>query len=301
MKNKLTILILMSFWFILGCDSNDGYYITNNVLEAEIINIQSEVPGKIIFNKLERGIHVARGEIILIIDTTLIVRDKEVLMSRLNGLDAKEEILRANGKLLRQNIKYFTDQSQKWGRLAKNQAGPQQTADDFNHQLQVAKLKFAELNEQIKAITPERTGLNAQLNKIRETISKHSIKAPVAGQIVDKFVHAGEIVSPGKPLGQLTDPTKLHVYLYWPIDMMSRFKLESKVELFVDGGEAPYSGVISWVSPIAEFTPKIVQSAENRAQMVYQVRIEVVNEEETLKIGQPIEARLPWIETDDKD
>lgn len=299
MKNIFQLVMVAVLGILSACGENDDYYVTNNILEADIINLQSEVPGKVVTSKIERGINIQKGEVIAIIDTSIIYQELQTLYAKREGLGAKKSILRSNAQILNENIAYFRKQTNKWDRLAKNQAGPQQRVDDFKHQLKISRLQKAELEQQIKAIIPENNGLNAQIKKIRETLDKYSIKSPISGQIIDKYINPGEIVGPGVPLGQIANEKKLHVYLYWPIDMMSQFKIGSQIELFVDGVEESFKGSISWVSPKAEFTPKIVQSAENRAQMAYQVRIELNNEEGKLKIGQPIEARLPWTAEND--
>ena len=293
MISKLFTAIMLVFLFS-SCNSGSDYYITNNVLEAEIYNIQGEVGGRVILNNLERGKIFHRGDILAMIDTTIVNSERNVLLANLVALSQKENGLKARRNTLRSNVKYFQSQYQKWQELAKSDAGPQQRADDFKHQYNLARLQLAELETQIKAIPSERAALNAKLASIVEKFKKHWILSPIDGQVIDKFVQRGEVIGPGTPLAQMTDPQKMHVYLYWPIEFLNDFKIGEIVSLHTDGSEGEIEGKIVWVSPKSEFTPKIVQSKENRAQLVYQVRIEIENQQGKLKIGQPIEIRLPW-------
>ena len=136
------IISTLIFIVLIGCGNDLNYYVTNNVLEAEIVNIQSETAGKIIYSKLERGLHLEKGEIVIIIDTTLIHQDKQVLLAKLESLLANEKVLKAKYKTLNENYKYFSDQADKWKRLAENQAGPEQRAEDFRHQMDMAALQM---------------------------------------------------------------------------------------------------------------------------------------------------------------
>ena len=297
MISRIFIPVMLAF-LISSCNSESDYYITNNVLEAEVYNIQGEVGGRVIMNNLERGKIFHRGDILAMIDTTIVNSEKNVLLANLDALAQKEKGLKARSKTMRTNVKYFQTQFEKWQELAQSDAGPQQRADDFEHQYNLARLQLAELETQINAIPSEKAALKAKLATIEEKFKKHWILSPIDGQIIDKFVLRGEVIGPGTPLAQMTDPEKMHVYLYWPIEFLNDFKIGEVVSLHTDGSEEETKGKIVWVSPKSEFTPKIVQSKENRAQLVYQVRIEINNQHARLKIGQPVEIRLPWKSND---
>ncbi len=299
MKIKIMLITLVSLLFLVACENAENLYITNNVIEGTIYNIQSEVPGKIIYSGLQRGKRFRKGDTILVIDTTLIDNEKKIILANLEALKKKEAGFSAKKKSVAANMLYFKKQYEKWRKLALSQAGPEQRADDFKHQYDIARLQLKEINTQIEALPAERNILLAKLSSIRETVKKHIITAPVTGTVIDKYIEPGEIVSPGLPLAQMSDLTHIHVYFYWPIEMLGKFAVGDKVELYIEGSETPFEGQISWVSPVSEFTPKIVQSKENRAQLVYKVRVEAGNPEGKLKIGQPVEIRLPWKEQHD--
>jgi HlyD family secretion protein len=279
-----------------ACSDEERLLVSNNMLEADAVNIQSEVAGRLLFSNIRLGEEVQKGQLLALIDTSKISNDLAIADANIRSLHSQKELLRSRSRTQQERILFLDDQRKKWQKLASKDAGPEQRADDYAHQYRLAHLQGREIAAQIASLQPQLAASRSQMANLRNQRQKHFILAPANGRITSKLAETGEVLRPGQRLGQIANAQKLYAYFYWPLDMLSDFAVGDSIAMFVDGSKTRHSGVITWVSETAEFTPKIVQSPANRAQMSYRIRIDLSNDDGRLKIGQPIEAHIPWLE-----
>jgi HlyD family secretion protein len=166
--------------------------------------------------------------------------------------------------------------------------------DDINGQIDLLKAQTNALITQKSTIQTENESLEIQILQVNDLINKSLIKSPTSGTVLEKYVYAGELAVSGKPLFKVADLSELILRVFVSGKQLELIKLGAEVEVLTDSkaGELnKYSGTVSWVSAKSEFTPKIIQTRDERVNLVYAVKIRVPNNG-SLKIGMPGEIKL---------
>jgi HlyD family secretion protein len=160
--------------------------------------------------------------------------------------------------------------------------------DDIQGQVNITKQQITSIQAQNASVLSNIMTLDVQIKQIDDQISKSIIKNPIYGTVLVKYVEPFEFVAPGKPLYQIQNMDKLVLKAYVIEPQLSQIKIGQKVKVAVDSGngEITFDGEITWVSAQAEFTPKIIQTKDERKNLVYAIKIDVVNDG-SLKIGMP--------------
>jgi HlyD family secretion protein len=156
----------------------------------------------------------------------------------------------------------------------------------------LARLKAGARREEIAAAEARVAAADAQIKIIEKSIADATVTAPIAGIVTDLIADVGELVAPRGPLVVLTDLDRAWANVYVDEPMIPRLRLGQGATLFTDAGGAGVAGVIAYISPKAEFTPRNAQTAQDRSQLVYRVRIDVDNRSGLLKSGMPVEADI---------
>jgi HlyD family secretion protein len=167
--------------------------------------------------------------------------------------------------------------------------------DQANSQVDVLKKQIQNVETQNAPIVNEVKSIDAKVAQIEEQIAKSKITNPIKGTVLTKYAEPGEIVSFGKPLYKIADLEEMTLRVYVSETQLPNIKIGQQVNVKIDSGEEmkDYQGTISWISASAEFTPKIIQTKEERVNLVYAVKVTVKNDG-SLKIGMPAEM---WIDS----
>ena len=168
----------------------------------------------------------------------------------------------------------------------------QKQLDDINAQLDVAKAHLKAQKTGLKinteAIDAQSYALDAQIDQINDQLSRSSIISPIDGTVLVKYAEEGELTGMGKPLFKMANLNSMVLQAYLTSDQLVKIKLGQKVKVLAEFGEEEnreYEGTISWISSKAEFTPKTIQTQDERANLVYAIKVEVPNSDDMLKIG----------------
>jgi HlyD family secretion protein len=156
-----------------------------------------------------------------------------------------------------------------------------------------ARLRAGARTQEIAAAAARVAAARAQVATVEKALADATLRAPVAGVITEKLVEVGEVIAPRTPVVVITDLDRAWADVFVPEPVVPRLRLQQAATVFTDAGGAGLAGAISYISPRAEFTPRNVQTADERSKLVYRVRIAVDNREGILKPGMPIEAVLP--------
>jgi HlyD family secretion protein len=170
-----------------------------------------------------------------------------------------------------------------------DQAATQQQMDDINGQLKVIDKQVSATETQYRLIESEMEVIQSQIDLIDEQLSKCTIQSPVKGTVLETYLETGELATPGKPILKMADLRSLELKVYVSGAQLSRVKLGAQAQILIDSNEKEMqtlSGKITWISSEAEFTPKIIQTKEERVKLMYAVKIVVPNDG-LLKIGMP--------------
>ena len=182
--------------------------------------------------------------------------------------------------------------------LLKSNAATQKQVDDIDSQLAVLQKQLAAqistLQNSNQSVTEESSAMEIQVAQVEDQLQKSHIISPINGTVLSKYAEAGELATQGKPLFKIADIENMYLRAYIIADQLTQMKLGQEVKVFADYGEdgkREYTGKVTWISDKAEFTPKTIQTRDERANLVYAVKIAVKNDG-YLKIGMYGEVKI---------
>jgi len=227
---------------------------------------------------------------IFIVATMYSCTNTESKSDAYGNFEASELTVSALGQgeiIQKENINISLERIQK---LFQKQAATKQQLDDVNGKMKLVEKQIQALKVQKKNVASEIKVLYTQIDLIDNSITKNKIRIPINGTIINKFVEQGEIAAPGKPLFKMADLNTMILKVYISGTQLSHVKLGQKVEVLIDENNKEnksIEGVITWISSKAEFTPKVIQTKEERVKQVYALKVKVNNDTGMLKIGMP--------------
>ncbi len=287
MKKNLSFLII-PFLFI-SCSNKDREADAWGNYEATEIIISSETNGRFIHFPVNEGKSLITGELIAVTDTTLFTLQLNELSataksinSRINSIDAQSEIIRQQIKNLTVNIKRVEN-------MIDDDAATRKQLDDLTGQVEVLERQINANSAQKLSVRSELAVLGTKKAQLNEQLSRCYIIAPSPGTVIQKYGEEGETTAAGRPVVKIADLSVMKLKVYVSGAMLSEIKIGENCEVRIDRRKDEYQifeGTITKISNKAEFTPKIIQTKEERVSMVYAVTIEVVNEG-SIKSGMP--------------
>lgn len=291
MKNFLPLIIAGTM--ILGsCKEKSGEADAYGSFEATEITVSSETNGRILSFPLTEGSMISKGDVIAIIDTTLFHLQKSEIDAGMKGTRTKLTSIEAQNEILRQQIQNLNINIDRTSKMLRDNAATTKQLDDLTGQVSVIEKQIAANNSQKASVSAELNVYETKKATLEEQISRSVVKSPLTGTLLSKFAEEGEITAAGKPLAKIADLTRMKLKVYVSGAGLGKIKTGQECTARTDNGEKGYStfkGVVSYISGKAEFTPKIIQTKEERVTLVYAVTIEVSNDG-TIKSGMPGEA-----------
>lgn len=290
---KITIIPFLIL-FITSCNSGsdlaDGY---GNFEATETI-ISAESNGKLLQFEIEEGQKLTKNTVIGYIDTIQLSLKKEQLIATKYVIASKSKGVVSQIKVLKSQKQTAEVSKTRIENLIAANAGTQKQLDDINGKIDMIDQQIISVETQNAPIINELKSLDVQIKQVEDQIVKSVIKNPDSGTVLVKYAEPNEITSFGKPLFKIADLSTMQLRVYIVETQLSSIKIGQKVTVKIDSGENMESldGTITWVASEAEFTPKIIQTKEERVNLVYAVKIDVKNNG-GLKIGMPAEM---WLE-----
>jgi HlyD family secretion protein len=280
---------------LAGCGHNDEPDAYGNFEATETV-VSAETGGRLLWFTPVEGQQVAPGVTLAIIDTTGLALDRAQLRAQRTAVGARvSESERQIGVLAVQR-EIAGRAYARTRRLFAEQAATAQQLDQTERDYRVLGEQMAALRAQRNSVTHDVAASDARVAQIAERIAKSRISAPFAGTVLATYARAGEYVQPGQPLFRLASLDTLTLRAYVTEPQLAQLKLGQRVQVNVDrgeGGRLAMPGTVSWIASKAEFTPTPVQTRDERADLVYAVKILVPNRGGTLKIGMPADVALP--------
>lgn len=288
MKNIL--LIIAALLFVLsGCSNDKQKSDAYGNFEAVETIVSSESSGKINELNVEEGQIIEAEKIVGYIDTNQLYLKKLQLVQQKSTVRTKFKNVSAQISVLQEQKRVAIREKERIERLLKDNAATGKQLDDINGNIDVINKQISSIDMQNSTTNEELKGLDVQINQVADQLQKSSITNPVKGTVIIKFAEQGEVVNFGKPLYKIADISVMELRVYVSGSQLPEIKLGQKVKVLIDEGKTNYrtlEGEISWISSKAEFTPKIIQTKEERVNLVYAVKVKVVNDG-SLKIGMP--------------
>ena len=300
-------------------------------VEATDVQVAPEVGGRLVELKVDEGDRVQVGDLIARLDTTaadLALRraraERELADAQLRLLLAGsriEDVRQAEAQLAgaetevaaaRADLKSAEADLERFDALLKSNSGSQKQRDDAATRREVgaerlsgaeqraraaretlARVKAGARREEIEAARARVAAADAQIATLDQNIADASLASPVAGIVTQKLADAGEVLVPRAPIVVVTDLDRAWANVYIDEPVVPRIRLGQPATLFTDAGGAGIPGTVTFISPKAEFTPRNVQTSEERSKLVYRIKVSVDNREGILKQGMPVEAEIP--------
>ena len=265
----------------------------SGTLEAIEIEIASTIGGRVIKASAQLGSKVMSGDTLVVLDTDLIRLQRAQVESGLGSIAAQRTVLADGISQAERNLEYLDLQLGRIAELLKSGSIQQQQLDEFTTRRDVAKDQVSAVKHQLAALDSEETKLSATLAVFDRQLQEGIILSPLDGEVILRSIEPGEVATPGKVLFRLANLERMELRIFIGAPDLDRVKVGSTSPVLIDAlpGQK-FTGIITWVSSEAEFTPKNAQTKDARLQLVYAVKIAIDNREGLLRIGMPAEAGL---------
>ena len=284
----LCMLCLFAFAGCQKSDRSDGY---GNFEATEII-VSSEANGKLELLNVEEGSRMAAGSVVAVIDTTQLHFTRTQLEAERRALASRRPALAARIGVLLEERRNLERDDERYRRLLSEGAVPSKQLETIQNSLGVLDRQIRSLETESPGIAGEISAKEARIAQLDDQIRKSVVCNPVEGVVLTRYAERGELTSYGKPLYRIADLQTMFLRVYLSGEQLPQVRIGEEVEVLIDGSKR-LKGRITWISAKAEFTPKIIQTREDRVSMVYAVKVQVGNPDGRLKIGMPGEMRLP--------
>jgi len=319
MRSAIKFLIPILAILFSACNNGNNKYDATGTFEADEIIVSAEATGKILRLDVEEGSTLAKDSIVGNIDPSAIELQKEQAASSVDALtqktnDPSPQINILQSQMVAQTkqiavqeeqLKTLLKEQQRFKNLVAADASPAKQLDDITGQVNVLREQIvasksqlsvlqSQVNSQRQAVAIQNRGILSEKNpmekkvaQIQDQLNKTKIVNPVTGTVLTKYADANEYTNTGKAIYKIADLSTMKLRAYITGNQLAQVKLNQQVRVLVDDGKGKYrelTGTISWISDKAEFTPKTIQTKEERANLVYAIKINVKNDG-YLKIG----------------
>ena len=305
MKSLVTFFITGYILLVSACTSKNEKFDASGTFEVDEVIVSSELSGKLTSLKIEEGQTVAADSIVGTVDAVSISLQREQVEANIRALSEKTTDVMPQVRLLENQL--MVQQSEldnllhertRIENLLKQDAATGKQLDDINSRIDVARKSMSVTRQDInvkrntiatqnRSILSEGEPLQKRVEQLDDQLKKANIINPVKGTVITKYAEQGEITSAGKALYKVADLSTMTLRAYVTGTQLPAIKLGQQVKVLIDDGADKYkemTGIITWISDKAEFTPKTIQTKEERANLVYAIKIKVKNDG-FLKIG----------------
>jgi HlyD family secretion protein len=304
MKKIITGIAIIAT-FLTACNGNKVNYDASGTFEVDEVIVSAELTGKLLSFDVREGDSIAKDKSVGTIDAENLSLQKDQVQASIEALREKTADLSPQVKLLQDQLAVqqsqldrLTREKQRTENLLKQDAATGKQLDDLNAEIDVVKKQMLVTQQQInvqrsnvgtqnRSILSEGKPLEKRVAQLDDQLKRASITNPISGTVITKYAEAGEMTAAGKALYKIADLSTMTLRAYISGTQLSQVKLNQPVKVLIDNGAnayREYPGVITWISDKAEFTPKTIQTKEERANLVYAVKVRVKNDG-FIKIG----------------
>ncbi|MDE6207514.1 MAG: efflux RND transporter periplasmic adaptor subunit [Muribaculaceae bacterium] len=276
---------------LTACSKKDVDYDASGIFETTEVVVSARGNGEIELFNVEEGQQLTAGTEVGYIDTLQLDLQRRQLLANMSAADSHRLNESRQLASLRQQIANLKTEKERFERLVKDNAATSKQLDDINYQIEVLEKQLAATSEQISSsntgIKEQTTGIAAQIAQIDAKIADCIISSPVNGIVLAKYAEAGEYAATGKPLFKVGDISRMKLRAYVTAPQLTELHVGQEVKVYADLGESDrkeFNGKVIWISDEAEFTPKTIQTRDERSNLVYAVKI-LVDNDGTIKRG----------------
>ncbi len=274
---------------IFSCKNNGEKSDAYGNFETDDVIVSAETAGKILVFDAQKGQTVEAGKVLAVIDTLQMSLQLKQLDSQEAAIKARRQSIQSQIAVLREQKKNLQVNEERIHKMLKDGAATQKQLDDITGQISVIDKQIESTETQFTSVNKELEVLNAQRAIAVDQKRRCNVDSPVSGTILETYAEQGELTAPGKALFKVANLDELSLKVYVSGSQLPVVKIGQELNVIVDKSEKEnqtLKGTITWISSEAEFTPKIIQTKEERVKLVYAVKVAVKNDG-TLKIGMP--------------
>ena len=287
---KTFIRPIAALLLLTGC-ADTQEYAASGTFEATEVTVSAEATGRILDLRFEEGDSLRAGEQVGSIDSVQLYLQRLMLMRQRSSGESNRPDVDSQVAALRAQIVIAQQERNRVESLLEDGAATTKQLDDIVSQINVLNSQLdaslSTLNNSVPSIDENASAIDLQIAQVEDQLTKCRISSPIDGLVLAKYVEAGELASPGRPIMKVADMERLYLRSYFTSDQLAGLQLGQEVTVVADFGadqQFEYPGKVTWISSESEFTPKSIQTRNSRANLVYAVKIAVQNDGR-LKIG----------------
>ena len=288
-RNLLGLCSLLALFS--ACGNGAPKYDATGTFETTEVLVSAEASGRLLYFDIEEGMLLKAGEEIGVVDTVQLYLKKLQLEASIKSVEEQRPDILKQVAATKEQISAAGRERNRVANLLKVGAANQKQLDDAEDQLEVLRKQLVAQNSTLsnshQSLTWQSSSVGIQVAQVEDQLKKCHITSPITGTVLAKYAEAGELTAMGTPLFKVADTEQMYLRAYITSEQLSQVKLGQKVTVFSDYGtdeHKQYLGVVTWISDTSEFTPKTILTKNERANLVYAVKIAVHNDG-LLKIG----------------
>ncbi|MBO7567580.1 MAG: HlyD family efflux transporter periplasmic adaptor subunit [Bacteroidales bacterium] len=295
---KRLMIIAAGLAVLAGCAKNEKEYDATGTFEATEVTVAAEQNGILTKFDITEGDEVVLGQEVGLIDTTQIWLKIQQADATKDVYQSQKPNMEAQIAATRQQLQKAIQDQQRYKELVDDGAAPRKMLDDANNQVQVLQkqldAQISTLNTSTNTLNKQMAATDVQVSLLQDQLRKCHISAPIKGIVLEQYAEKGEFVSIGKPLFKIADTEKMFIRAYVTSAQLQNIRIGQKAKVFADYGKGQkkeYEGTVSWISSRAEFTPKTILTDDERADLVYALKVAIKNDG-YVKIGMYGEVKI---------
>ena len=278
-------MICVAAMVLTGCNANRSGYDAEGYFESTEVKVSAESSGKILYFNAEEGADVEAGTLLGCIDTV------QLYLTRMQLAKSAESVLKNRPDIAKQvqamkeQLKTLEREKDRVARLLADGAATQKQMDDIESQIAVMEVQLdaqeTALENSVSSLDAQSSSIGMQIAQIDDKLAKCRISSPVSGTVLTKYAEAGEFVAAGRALFKVADLDRVYLRAYVTSAQLSEIKIGQQVKVYSDYGKGyskEYPGTVTWISSQSEFTPKNIQTDDERRNLVYAIKVAVGND-----------------------
>ncbi|MDA3820467.1 MAG: HlyD family efflux transporter periplasmic adaptor subunit [Candidatus Delongbacteria bacterium] len=286
---RYNVIVMAGLLLLAGCSGNGNDPDAYGNFESGDVMISAQTQGECLLCKVEEGEEIKRSDTIVVIDTVDFHLQIQKLKMQKQGVKAKFPSVTAQVEVQQEKLNTLRKDEERIKNMLAQNAATQKQLDDIQGQINMTEKSIEQIKTQNNSLFAELDVLDAGIDRLRDKIKRAVVLSPMDATALEVFVEQYELVMPGKPIVKLADMNEMTLKAWIAGNQLSEVKIGQEVTVRIDkgdGGYYEYPGRVSYVAAKAEFTPSVIQTKEERVDMVYAMKIKVVNDGR-IKIGMP--------------
>lgn len=286
------IILLSAVMVLSACSKGGDDYDASGMFEVTEVIVSAEQTGRLMYFDIDEGDRLTAGRQVGLIDTVQLQLRAMQLGAAKDAYASQRPDIAKQIAVTRQELAKAEQERRRYEALVNDNAANRKMLDDAENSVRLLRRQLeaqqSQLGNSTASLNRQMDATEIQRRQVIDNLEKCHIKSPVSGTVLDKYAEAGEYATPGKPLFKIADIRDMKLRVYITAPQLTMLKIGQTVKVYADMGKddrREYKGVVTWIADKAEFTPKTIQTRDERANLVYAVKISVKNTDGLIKIG----------------